>query len=64
MTINYLCVIFQSRYLYIYERQQSVRDEEATHPDYIPGVSPFLFLMIGGAGRGESAGAGTDNRSI
>ena len=32
---------------------------------YIPGVSSFLFCsVIGGVERGESTGAGTDNRSI
>ena len=32
---------------------------------YIPGVSSFLFcLVIGGVERGESTGAGTDDRSI
>ena len=31
----------------------------------IPGVSSFLFCsVIGGVERGESTGAGTDNRSI
>ena len=31
---------------------------------YIPGVSSFLFFMIGGVERGESTGARADNRSI
>ena len=32
---------------------------------YILGVSSFLFCsVIGGVERGESAGAGTDNRSF
>ena len=35
------------------------------HPDIFPGVSSFLFCsVIGGVERGESTGAGTDNRNI
>ena len=30
----------------------------------IPGVSSFLFAGIGGVERGESTGAGADDRSI
>ena len=39
-------------------------EQEAAHLDIFPGVSSFLFFMIGGVERGKGAGTGADNRSI
>ena len=37
---------------------------EAVHPDIFRVYRLFYFAGIGGVERGESTGAGTDNRSI
>lgn len=52
-------------YIFVKQRQKSARKQEAAHLDVFPGVSSFLFCLgFGGVERGESTGAGTDNRSI
>ena len=39
-------------------------EQEAVHLDIFPGAASFLFARIGGVERGESTGAGADDRSI
>lgn len=57
----YIC----NRYLFIIYSANRAHEPEAVHPDIFPGVAAFLFCSgFGGVERGESTGAGADNRSI
>ena len=48
----------------IHKAKRSTRSQEAVHPDKFRVYRLFYFAGIGGVERGESTGAGTDNRSI
>ena len=48
----------------IYKAKRSTRIQEAVHPDLFWVCRLFYFSGIGGVERGESTGAGEDDRGI
>ena len=61
INICYICI----SYLFMIYKANRAHEQEAVHPDVFRVYRLFLFCSgIGGVERGESTGAGTDNRSI
>ena len=60
INICYICI----SYLFMIYSDNRAHEPEAVHSDIFRVYRLFYFAGIGGVERGESTGAGADNRSI